>query len=82
MTDERYDGLSLGERWGCGISALLGSAAFIFLMALDALGDCAPDTGCTKGFLTNVLLPSLAITAIAFFGVRWAVNAYANRADR
>ena len=82
MTNKRYDGPSIGERWGCGVSALSGGASFLFLLALDAVGDCAPDTGCTKGFWTNVVLPSVAITAIAFIAVLWTVNAFGNGRNR
>jgi hypothetical protein len=42
MSRKNYEGLNAGERWGCGVSALLGVACFIFLLSLDALGDCAP----------------------------------------
>lgn len=33
----------------------------MFLLLADALGDCAPDTACKKGFLTQVLLPTAVI---------------------
>lgn len=75
MREENYEGLDAGERWGCGVSGLLGAVCFMFLLSLDALGDCAPDTRCTKGFLTNVLLPTLLLTAAVFFGLRWLVSA-------
>jgi hypothetical protein len=74
MPDQKYEALDAGERWGCGVAGLVGAASLVFLLSLDALGDCAPDSGCSKGFWTNVLLPTVAITAIAFFMVRALVN--------
>jgi hypothetical protein len=74
MSDNGYQGPGRGERWGCAIAAVIGIPAFIFLLLLDALGDCAPDTACSKGFLTNVLLPSVAVPLGTFLIVRGAFN--------
>lgn len=74
MGGRNYEGLKAAERWGCGVSGLLGAVCFMFLLSLDALGDCAPDTSCSKGFWTNVVLPTVAVTTLAFFAVRAAVN--------
>ncbi|GAA4778907.1 hypothetical protein GCM10023219_28720 [Stakelama sediminis] len=46
----------------------------MFLLLADALGDCAPDTACKKGFLTQVLLPSAVIAIGVGLLVRWAVK--------
>ncbi|MFZ3485744.1 hypothetical protein [Sphingomonas sp. 3-13AW] len=46
----------------------------MFLLILDALGDCVPDTACKNGFLTQVLLPSAVIAIGVGFLVRWAVK--------
>lgn len=74
MASQNYEGLNAGERWGCGVSGLLGSVCFIFLLGVDALGDCAPDPSCRKGFWTNVLLPTVVMMTLAFFAVRALVN--------
>lgn len=74
MPEGSYKGLAGGEKWGCGVAALIGVPLFLFLLAVDAVGDCAPDSGCTKGFWTNVLLPSAIIATLVFFGVRWAIG--------
>jgi hypothetical protein len=73
MGEANYEGLNTGERWGCAVSGL-GAVCLMFLLSVDALGDCAPDTRCSKGFWTNVLLPTVAITTLAFFTVRAVVN--------
>lgn len=50
---------------GCLTAAFVGAAVLIPLVLVDALGDCAPDTSCKKGFLGQVLFPSVAIAAVA-----------------
>jgi hypothetical protein len=75
MSEVGYQsGSTLGGQWGCGIAALIGRPLFFFLMLMDALGDCAPDAGCHKGFLSMVLLPTVLITAPIELGARWLVN--------
>jgi hypothetical protein len=51
-----------------------GRAAVLFLMLMDALGNCAPDAGCHKGFLSMVLLPAVLIAAPIGLCVRWLIN--------
>ncbi|MED5546392.1 MAG: hypothetical protein VYD90_14185 [Pseudomonadota bacterium] len=46
----------------------------MFLLLVDALGDCVPGTACKKGFLTQVLLPSAVIAIGVGLLVRWAVK--------
>jgi len=53
----------------------LGVPVFMFLLLADALGDCAPDTACKKGFLTQVLLPSVIIAIGGGLIGRWAIKA-------
>lgn len=65
-----YQGLSSPEKWGCISAAAVGVPIFLFLLGADALGDCAPDTNCRKGFLLMVLIPSVIVTAVAFLVVR------------
>ncbi|EZP83425.1 hypothetical protein BV97_01536 [Novosphingobium resinovorum] len=54
---------------------MLGFPIFLFLVFIDAIGDCEPYTDCKKGFLTQVLLPSVAITFGVFLLTRWAIRA-------
>lgn len=76
MSDGGYKGGATVEgRWGCIASAILGVPAFMFLLIADALGDCAPDTACKKGFLTQVLLPTAIVAIGVGLLVRWAVKA-------
>ena len=75
MSEGGYKGgLTVEGRWGCIASAILGVPVFMFLLLADALGDCAPDTACKKGFFAQVLLPTALIAIGVGFLVRWAVR--------
>jgi len=75
MSDGGYNGGATPEgRWGCVASAVLGVPVFMFLLIVDALGDCVPDTACKKGFLTQVLLHSAVIAVGVGLLVCWAVK--------
>jgi len=75
MSRDGYQGGStVGGRCGCGIAALIGGPIFFFLFMVDALGDCAPDAECHKGFLSMVLLPTVLVAMPIGLGVRWLVN--------
>lgn len=65
---------SPARKWGCFAAALIGLPVFAFLFLLDALGDCAPDLPCEKGFLSEVLLPTGGIALAAGMFVWWLVN--------
>jgi hypothetical protein len=69
-----FRGTSRGGKWGLIIAALVGVPLFFFLMLMDALGDCAPDTNCRHGFFPIVLLPTLLVTIPIFLAVRFAIN--------
>ena len=75
--DRRYQGLAKSDKWGCLVAALVGVPLFVLLLGMDALGDCAPDTSCRKGFLLMVLVPSLLVTLLVFAAAR----ALARRGD-
>jgi hypothetical protein len=75
MGDCRYQGgTSKGSKWGCATAAVIGAPVFFFLLIGDALGDCAPDTDCNKGFLRNVAAPTTVLVLVVFFAVRALVN--------
>ena len=64
MAGDSYDGgLSTADKWGCVAASVIGLPIFAVLLLVDAIGDCAPDTPCRKGFLLMVLLPSLVAAA-------------------
>jgi hypothetical protein len=66
VADEKFDGgLSRADRWGCATAVIVGLLVFVPLLFVDAMGDCAPDVPCRKGFLLMVLLPSFVIALIA-----------------
>jgi len=67
-------GTTPGGKWGCFAAAVIASPLFLFLIVLDALGDCASDTDCHKGFLRYVALPTLGVGLVVGLAVRAAVN--------
>lgn len=75
MSDDGYQGgATVGDRVGCAIAAILGLPLFFFLLIGDALGDCAPDVPCRKGFLLYFALPTAIISLAVGLGVRALVN--------
>ena len=75
MAGESYEGgLSRADKWGCVAASVVGLPIFAALLFVDALGDCAPDAPCRKGFLLMVLLPSLIAAICAGLLVRFLVS--------
>jgi hypothetical protein len=75
MSDSEYrGGTTAGSKWGCAVAALLGVPLFFFLMLVEALGDCVPDTECKKGFLVFALVPTVVVSGALFLVVRAIVN--------
>lgn len=75
MRDEGYKGgTSVESKWGCFTAAIVCGPLFFFLILLDALGDCAPEPTCKKGFLPFVLMPTGVVAAALYFGVWFVVN--------
>lgn len=75
VSDNGYvGGPTRGGKWGCALAALVGVPVGIFLMIVDALGDCAPDVSCGKGFWTHVALPTLIVVIAVGLPVRWLLN--------
>jgi hypothetical protein len=66
--------------WGCFTFALVAAPLFAFLLIGDALGDCVPDTPCKHGFLSQVLVPTLAVATVVGIAV-WAGIKAARRRD-
>lgn len=74
MVRDRYQALNRGERWGCGLAALVGIPTLFVLFSVAALGDCSSECSWGQDPFFNVLLPFVAITGLIFLAVRWAVN--------
>ena len=75
MSDHEYrGGPDPAGMWGCAVAALIGVPIAAYLIFVDALGDCASDTDCHKGFWSNVGLPAAAVFAVLFLTVRWAAK--------
>ena len=66
--------MTVEGRRGCIAAIILGVPVFIFLMTMDIFGDCAPNTACKHGFLTQVLAPSVVIAVSIGLLVRWATK--------
>ena len=80
MSDGGYlGGRTVEGRWGCIASAALGVPVFMMLLLADALGECVPDTACKKGFLSQVLLPSVVLALSVGLLVRWVVKTATRR---
>ena len=75
MSSDQYKGLAKSEKFGCVAGGCIGVCTFLLLFGIDAIGDCAPDTSCTKNLWLNVLIPSIVITVLTYFLMRWVVNA-------
>ncbi|MEO5773250.1 MAG: hypothetical protein ABIQ32_03915 [Sphingomicrobium sp.] len=75
MSEDGYVGApTKGGKWGCALAALVAVPIGIFLMIVDALGDCAPDVPCGKGFWVHVALPTIVIAILVGLPVRWLLN--------
>src|SRR4051812_23372597 len=56
MNDSRYrSGRTAGDKWGCGLAAIVACPLFFFLVLVQALGDCVPDLPCHKSFWLMVV---------------------------
>ncbi|MES2449928.1 MAG: hypothetical protein V4610_05105 [Pseudomonadota bacterium] len=80
MDDSGYKGgTTRSSKWGCAAAAMLGAPVFMVLTIVDALGDCAPDTRCSKGFWMHVAFPTAALAIVFGLSVSWAINRLGRR---
>lgn len=77
-----YEGASQRTRWGCFAAFFVGAPVFAFLLFVDAVGDCMPGSGCSHGFLSQVLVPGTIVALVAFFAARAAIGRRQRRNDR
>ena len=73
MPSENYEGLSVGDRLGCGAAGLAAIPWFMLLALAEAIAS--DDGSDTNGFFLNVFLPTAALAALVFFAVSRLVNA-------
>jgi hypothetical protein len=77
MASDGYKGGPTPEgKFGCLAGSLVGVPTGICLLFADALGDCVPDSPCHKGFLSNVLLPSVGIAVVVGLAAWWIAKTY------
>ena len=75
MNDSRYrSGRTAGDKWGCGLAAIVACPLFFFLVLVQALGDCVPDLPCHKSFWLMVVSPTVLVGTAVGLGVRWLAN--------
>ena len=75
MEDVGYQsGATVGGKWGCALSALVGVPLILFTVMASSLGDCSPDEPCKHGMIWGLLLPSILFAALVGFGSRAAIN--------
>lgn len=73
--DGYKNGGTVGGRWGCALSALIGLPMLNFGLIVASMGDCVPDEKCTSG--QTLLLSAIGITIAVGLGSRAAINAVA-----
>jgi len=73
MPSENYEGLSVGDRLGCGVAGLAAIPWFMLLGLGEAIAS--DDGSDTNGFFLNVFLPTVALAALVYFTVSRLLNA-------
>ena len=68
--------LTTEGKFGCLAGSPIGVLTGICLLFADALGECVPDSPCHKGFLSNVLLPSVGIAVVVGLAAWWIAKTY------
>jgi len=74
MREGRYHGGdTIGGKWGCAVSVIVGLPLIGIAYLIAALGDCVPGADCIDGW--KLILAAVAITALVGFAARCAINA-------
>lgn len=80
MREDGYrGGGTLGGKWGCALSALVGVPLLSFGLLVSALGDCVPDMDCNHRITWWLFIPGIAIAALVGFGSRAIINRMVRR---
>jgi hypothetical protein len=75
MREDGYrGGGTLGGKWGCALSALVGLPVISLGLLVSALGDCAPDMDCNHRITWLLFIPGIVIAALVGFGSRAIIN--------
>ncbi len=75
MDDIGYrGGATIGGKWGCALSALIGVPLIGFTILVSTLGDCVPDEPCNHGIIWSLLIPSILIAVLVGIGSRAVIN--------
>jgi hypothetical protein len=81
MDERDYDsGRTVGGKWGCALSAIVGVPLLVLLWIPYAFSHCDPDVGCHEAslFLT-VIVPGALVAALVGFLSRAIINDFMRR---
>jgi len=70
---------TIGGKWGCALSAIVGIPLLGFAVAVTAMPDCLQNEPCDRSLDWGLIAGALAVTAIVGFGSRLLINAIARR---
>jgi hypothetical protein len=70
---------TVGGKWGCALSALVGLPLIGFAVLTSTLGDCLPEDACDRSLDWRLIGAALAIAAVVGFGSRAIINAIVRR---
>jgi hypothetical protein len=69
-----YDsGGTVGGKWGCAVSALVGIPLFSGALLISSMGHCAPDVDCVPNW--QLFAGAAGLTIVVGIGTRAAINA-------
>ena len=72
---QRYeDAGTVGGKWGCALSALIGLPLLGFAVLISTLGDCLPEDPCDHRLDWELIGAALVIAAVVGFGSRAIIN--------
>ncbi len=70
---------TIGGKWGCGLSALIGVPLLGLAVFVSTYGDCLPEDACDTGLDWTLIGAAAAIAALVGFGSRFIVNRLVRR---
>ena len=75
-----YEGTgTVGGKWGCALSALVGLPLLGFAVFVSIYGDCLPEDACDRSLEWTLIGGALAIASIVGFGSRSMINSLVRR---
>ena len=82
VADDGYrSGVTIGSKWGCVATILVGCPLLFLSLLVGAIGDCAPDSRCASQSVVFVILLPIGIAALVGLAARWLINRLVARRD-